>query len=234
MACEEGDLNFGRHSPLAIAAWDLGRKKPYVHFDLSVIPAGAEIIEAFVELNHNAQNEDGRSDDLKIPAGRPGAAWNAMTLTWNNSADRGATGGSHCVKLKSRAWSSTGNLAADIQGQREFDLFLTWNYPAVTPPIEKGFASNKRHRPAPERSRHRAPARRAGGAAWRRNGVEPGGAQFPGQSGPGAAAATGADCDRRIHHHHGWHLAAGLAGVARRLWLKARRAEPWRPTNRSS
>lgn len=141
-SCEEGDLNFGRNSPLAVAAWDLGRKKPYVHFDLSEIPANAEIIEAFVELNHNAQMEDGRTDDLRIPAGRPAAPWNAMTLTWNNSADRTSMAGPNCVRLKSRAWSSTANLAADIRGKTEFDLFLSWNYPSVNPPIEKGFASN--------------------------------------------------------------------------------------------
>ena len=143
-SCEEGDLNFGRHSPLAIAAWDLGRKKPYVHFDLSALPANAEIIEAFVELNHNAEREDGRSDDnLKIPAARPAAPWDAMVLTWNNSVDRTSMAGPQCVKLRSRAWSSTANVAADIRGKTEFDLFLSWNYPGGDPrPIEKGLASN--------------------------------------------------------------------------------------------
>ena len=140
-ACEEGDLNFGRHSPLAVAGWDLARKLPFVHFELPRLPAGTEILEAYLELNHNAQREDGRTDDLKIPVSMPGAPWNAMTLTWNNNQNTPAAGGAYNICLRSFAWSGSPNIATDIQGRREYDAFLSWPYPTATPPIEKGFAS---------------------------------------------------------------------------------------------
>ena len=63
-ACEEGNLNFGSHSPLAVAGWDLARKLPFVRFELPPLPPGTEILEAYVELYHNGQREDGRTDDV--------------------------------------------------------------------------------------------------------------------------------------------------------------------------
>lgn len=140
-ACEEGGLNFGRHSPLAVAGWDLARKFPFVHFELPPLPAGTEILEAYLELNHNAQREDGQTDDIKIPVSMPGTPWDAMTLTWNNNQSTPSVGGAYNICLRSFAWSGSPNIAADIQGQQEYDAFLRWAYPTATPPIEKGFAS---------------------------------------------------------------------------------------------
>ena len=139
---ENGDNNYGWHSPLVVASWDLANKKTYVHFELPNLPAGTEIIEAYVELNHNAKNEDGKTDDLKIPASRPKQAWDAMTLTWNNSADKPPLASITNICLRSQDWSTTPNIANEIQGKREFDLILYWNWPGAQPAIEKGFASN--------------------------------------------------------------------------------------------
>jgi hypothetical protein len=140
-ACEEGNLNFGRHSPLAVAGWDLARKMPFIHFRLPELPTGTKILETYIELYHNGRNEDGRTDDLKIPVARP-APWDAMILTWNNSANTSSTAGAYNICLRSLAWSGSPNIAGDIQGKQEYDVFLSWAYPGSTPPIEKGFASD--------------------------------------------------------------------------------------------
>jgi len=115
---------------------------PFIHFKLPELPTGTRILEAYLELYHNGRNEDGRTDDLKIPVARPGAPWSAMTLTWNNSVNTSSTGGTYGLCLRSWAWSGSPNIASDIQGQLEYDAFLYWAYPGSTPPIEKGFASD--------------------------------------------------------------------------------------------
>ena len=140
-ACEEGDLNFGRHSPLAVAGLNLARKLSFVHFELPRLPAGTKILEAYLELNHNAQQEDGRTDDVKIPVSVPRIPWNAKTLTWNNNQNNPAFGGAYHICLRSFAWSGSPNIATDIQGRQKYDAFLSWTYPTSIPPIEKGFAS---------------------------------------------------------------------------------------------
>lgn len=133
--------NFGRHSPLAVAAWELARKTTFVHFTLPEFPAGTEIMEAYIELNHNATQEDGRTDNLNLPVGRPMELWTPMTRTWNSSTDKGTMSAGYHVCLKSNAWSPTRNIATQIRGKREYDLTVYWTWPSTQPPIEKGFAS---------------------------------------------------------------------------------------------
>jgi len=140
--CEEGDLNFGRHSPLAVARRILSKKLSFVHFTLPNLPSGSEISEAYLELNHNAQNEDGETDDINIPFTYPSSAWQAMTLSWNNAgSNRSPTSHVSHICLRSMDWSGSPNIAGDVQGKSEFDVLLYWK-PSAQPPIEKGLASN--------------------------------------------------------------------------------------------
>lgn len=140
-ACEEGGRNFGRDRTLAVAGTGIARKVAFVHFELPPLPAGTQILETYLELNHNAQQEDGQTDDVKITVSVPRAPWNAMTLTWNNNQNNPAYSAGYPVCLRSSAWSGSPDITADIRERQSYDVFLSWPHPPAAPPIDKKFAS---------------------------------------------------------------------------------------------
>lgn len=140
-ACEEGSQNFGRDRTLEVAGRDVARKLTFVHFELPVLPVGTKILEAYLELNHTGQREDGLTDDVKIPVSVSRFPWDAMALTWRNNQDIPMSCGKYNICLRSAAWSGSPNIAADIQESQKYDVILNWTYPTSVPPIEKRFAS---------------------------------------------------------------------------------------------
>jgi hypothetical protein len=147
--CEEGELNFGKNGSLVVADWELAHKRSYVHFVIPTLPENTEILEAYVELFHGGKNEDGKRDDILIPAANGNAAWSPHTLTWNNAAEKGTTPAANFnIKLESQAWSGSENIAGIAKQifakPSEYYGFIFWWSMNMNGGlgIEKGFYSN--------------------------------------------------------------------------------------------
>lgn len=141
-ACEEQNLNFGRHSQLVVAQWDLARKRSFVRFLVPTLPPGGAILSAHIELFHQGTREDGQTDDIRIPfAPPPPPPWVATTLTWANSPINQATGGPNCIQLQSAAWSPSNDVTRQLIPGSFYEMYVNWPT-NLNPQIEKGFASN--------------------------------------------------------------------------------------------
>lgn len=143
--CSEQNLNYGTYGFLAVANNGVGLKKSYVHFTPPTFPAGTEILEAYVELFHGGQNEDGQTDDVLIPVAHALAAWDPNTLTWANQPNTQLVGEFTTVNLTSQDWSGTPDVAPLVQDWHDqpatnYGLVLYWNQQSLG--IEKGFSSN--------------------------------------------------------------------------------------------
>jgi hypothetical protein len=142
--CPEENLTFGTHGTLAVAKNGVGVKQIYVHFGLPTLPEGTVLEEAYLELYHPAQNEDGQTDDVDIPVARASAAWSPEQVSWATQPDTSLTGGEATINLRSTDWSGTEDIVtlvddwyANPGSNHGFRIY--WN---GTPGIEKGFYSN--------------------------------------------------------------------------------------------
>lgn len=143
--CPERERNYSRDGYVVVARNAVALKKGYVHFGLPLLPPGSTIERAYFELYHPGRREDGQTDDLTIPFGRAAAAWDARTLTLANEPNTSLSGEIGTVKLRSQAWSGSGDIAALV---REWSANPATNYgfhvfwDRTSPGIEKGFYSN--------------------------------------------------------------------------------------------
>lgn len=143
--CPEREQNYSRQGYVVVARNAVALKKGYVHFGLPLLPAGSTIDRAYFELFHPASREDGQTDDLAIPFGRAASAWDARTLTLANEPNTSLSGEIETIKLRSQAWSGSGDIAALV---REWAANPTTNHgfhiywDRTSPGIEKGFYSN--------------------------------------------------------------------------------------------
>jgi len=142
--CDEGDLNFGQHGDLVVALWQLAAKRTYIHFLIPNVPQGTQVLEAYLELYHPGEREDGYSDDVSIPFQEATEEWTPMELTWNNQPPFSPSG-RHYIDLKSQSWAGSDNISDMVQGY--FDdpsshkgIVVYWSNVAI--PLEKGFYSN--------------------------------------------------------------------------------------------
>ena len=147
--CEEGDLNFGRHGFLAVAAGQLGTKRAYLDFVLPSFPEGTTVEYAKIELFKPGKNEDGAGDDMRLAIGTVRSGdWSESTLTWNDRPDPGASAGAGEFELKLRPqdWSPSTNffhlMQQIVDDPSTFNGFVI----SVAPQffgqqIEKGFNS---------------------------------------------------------------------------------------------
>jgi hypothetical protein len=139
-SCPEQNLNFGRHSQLVVAQWDLARKRSFVRFRVPTFPPGGAIVSAHVEMFHEGVREDGQRDDIRIRFDTPPPPpWVATTLTWANSPINQALGGPNCIQLVSKAWSASNDIAAQLVPGTFYEMYVNTLEP---PAIEKAFASN--------------------------------------------------------------------------------------------
>lgn len=155
----EPETNYGDISHLSVAFWggstpfgsSAHMKKAYVHFHLPILPTGTIVHEAYIELYHNAQSEDGHSDDVSIPVNLVDEYWDPTTLTWNDqpchpSSDCPSTGAT--IDLQSFDWSSSGDIAGYVENafddpDSHHGFLIHWADFANG--IEKGFVSNNHH-----------------------------------------------------------------------------------------
>lgn len=142
--CPEENLSFGTHGNLVVARNGVALKKSYVHFGLPILPSGTAVEEAYLELFHPGQNEDGQTDDVNIPVGRAAASWSPHTMTFATEPNPQLTGAETSINLNSMEWSGTPNIVGivndwydDPSSNHGFYIF----YAVQTPPIEKGFYS---------------------------------------------------------------------------------------------
>jgi hypothetical protein len=143
--CPEQNLNYGQHGTLSVAFNGVALKKTYVHFTPPTFPAGTVIEEAYFEMNHGGQNEDGQSDDIDIPVAAAVADWSPMTLTWANQPNNDLTGGFTSINLISQDWSGTPDISTTVIGWHDnpsTNTGLAIYWPNASPGIEKGFYSN--------------------------------------------------------------------------------------------
>lgn len=109
--CPEQNQTFGTSSQLVAAESEVGIRKSYVHFTPPTLPAGAVVLEAYVELFHSGKNEDGQTDELLLPVDLAAAPWSPQTLSYANQPNRELTGSITQLDLESQAWSSTPDIA---------------------------------------------------------------------------------------------------------------------------
>ena len=145
--CSEEELNFGQHGILSVARNGVALKKIYVHFSLPDLPSESIIEEAYLELYHPGQNEDGQTDDINIPVALASGEWSPATLTLKNEPNIQLSGMEASINLNSAEWSGTGNIAGIIRDWYNLSnpssnngFYIYWNQ--INPGIEKGFYSN--------------------------------------------------------------------------------------------
>ena len=109
--CPEQNTSFGSSDQLVAAESELAIRKSYIHFTPPALPAGAVVLEAYVELFHSGKNEDGQTDDLLLPVDLAAAAWSPQSLTFANQPNRELVGSITHLDLESQAWSSTPDIA---------------------------------------------------------------------------------------------------------------------------
>jgi hypothetical protein len=144
-SCPEQSWTFGTRDQLVAAEWDLGIKKSYIHFTPPTLPAGAEILEAYVELYHSGRNEDGHTDDLTLPVDIAATSWSPHTLTYANQPNTQLIGSVTSIELQSQAWSSTPDISGLVSDWIENPasnkgLVVYWFSQYQN--AEKGFYSN--------------------------------------------------------------------------------------------
>jgi hypothetical protein len=144
--CDDGANNFGVDGDLRVSNQTAQLHASYVHFHLPVLPPGAEIVEAYLELYHGATRGDGTSDDQCLPVAPAVAPWRYDEITWDNQPNHVGIGlgNPFVIALRSDAWSGTGNIAEYVQTMFDspdaahgFAIFAPQG-----PMIDKGFYSN--------------------------------------------------------------------------------------------
>jgi hypothetical protein len=143
--CPLQDRNFGREGFVSVSKSAIELRKGYVHFGLPTLPPGTVVEEAYFEMYHPAQREDGQTDDIQIPVGRASGAWTALGLTLGNEPNRSLVGGETAIKLNSMNWSGTPNISHIVRDwyatpASNNGFYLYWSQ--ETPGIDKGFYSN--------------------------------------------------------------------------------------------
>ena len=131
--------------PLVTSHNALGVKRSYFNFPLPNFPAGTIVEEAYVEMFHSGSNEDGKTDDIAIDVSRIRTSWVADAVHYNNQPVLPGGGGEFLLKLESRDWSGTNNIASamnqEIQNPNDFHGFVAF-IARNEPGYEKGFYSN--------------------------------------------------------------------------------------------
>ena len=148
--CGDSGFNHGGDFTLVTAFNDNGIKNTYVQFELPTLPAGTQVHEAYLELYHDAMNEDGRTDDVSIPGVAVRGPWDSQTITYDNQPVMRPVSQEFSLRLNSLDWSGTGDISGIVQGH--FDdpssnhgFALYWDFNGI-PPIEKGFNSKNNFR----------------------------------------------------------------------------------------
>lgn len=113
--CPEQNQSFGMSGQLVAAESDISIRKTYVHFTPPTFPAGAVVLEAYLELYHSGKNEDGNTDDLLLPVDTAAAPWSPNTLTYANQPNNSLFGSMTTLDLQSQAWSSTPDIAGLVE-----------------------------------------------------------------------------------------------------------------------
>lgn len=144
--CPEENLNYGAHGELVVSRSTLGIKIAYVHFLLPHLPEGTRILESYLELYHPGQQEDGQTDDVRIPVVNATAPWHPATLTYANQPNIFGASGEFDIRLRSRAWSGSRDITDIVtphfNNRSRFYGFAFWWPFGKNPPIEKSFYSN--------------------------------------------------------------------------------------------
>jgi hypothetical protein len=146
--CEESEHNFGTFDHLVVAGGQNGRKRSYVHFVIPNVPEGTEVLEAYFELYHSGKNEDGKTDDIRIPFGELTEPFAPLTVNWDTRPDPGFTEGARLLKLHSQAWSGSEDIKDIVAGyfanpETHLGFFISWSESLHGGlEIEKGFYSN--------------------------------------------------------------------------------------------
>ncbi|MEL6771124.1 MAG: DNRLRE domain-containing protein [Bacteroidota bacterium] len=144
--CPEADNNYGTQGGLSVSFNGVGIKRSYVHFGLPTLPEGSTVDEAYFEMYHGGQNEDGQSDDITIPVTLAGAPWKPLEITYNNQPNRSTSGSSGFgLTLNSMDWSGTADIANLVQSHFDspatnYGYVVYWGSNAGNG-IEKGFYS---------------------------------------------------------------------------------------------
>jgi hypothetical protein len=145
LGCPEADNNYGLMGFLTVAGWQRATKAAYVYFDMPLLPPGAVVEEAYFEMYHGGQNEDGKTDDVQIPVARAAGLWSPRAITFANQPNKTAGLGETYINLNSQDWSGTPNIAGIIRDwmanpAANHGFVASWS-PLKSPFIEKGFYS---------------------------------------------------------------------------------------------
>lgn len=137
--------NYGTNSGLVVAQQGDLLKQTYVHFSLPLLPSGSTVEEAYFELYHSGQNEDGQTDDVNIPVTRAAGPWSPGTLLYGSQPNEARGGLGYRIHLNSKDWSGTRNIADIVRGwyddpSSNHGFHVYWD--KRNPGIEKGFYSN--------------------------------------------------------------------------------------------
>ncbi len=144
--CPKKEWNFGNYGTLVVAFNGVALKKSYVHFGLPILPEGTEIKAAYFELYHGGKNEDGKTDNLRIPVAMALSSWSPLKISLANEPNKSLSGIGTYINLNSQDWSGTPNIASLIRAwyanpSSNHGFYIYWPRPE-TPGIEKGFYSN--------------------------------------------------------------------------------------------
>jgi uncharacterized repeat protein (TIGR01451 family) len=110
-----GDRNF----PTGILWTNTLGHQSFVEFDMTELPADARIESAELELYFNGNYENGENT---VEVGRVDAAWDELTLTWNNQP--------------SISWSGSSSVVGDVEGD------VSWNVTDIVQSWQSGNAEN--------------------------------------------------------------------------------------------
>ena len=145
LGCPEADNNYGLLGFLTVAGWQRATKGAYVYFDMPLLPPGTVVEEAYFEMYHGGQREDGKTDDVQIPVARAAGLWSPRAITFANQPNITAGLGETFLNLNSQDWSGTPNIVGIIREwmanpASNFGFVASWS-PLRAPFIEKGFHS---------------------------------------------------------------------------------------------
>lgn len=151
-SCPEGDWNFGDYTWLSVSNTFTGPalrtlKRSYIDFLLPTLPPDTKIEKAYLELFHNAKNEDGKTDNLTLGIQLATDIWDPMTLTYNSEPNFNTTGQSYGLFLRSQNWCGsedlTGVVTNAISDPSNFYGFVVdYSTRGVVDEMEKAFISN--------------------------------------------------------------------------------------------
>jgi len=116
-ACLEGDHNFGTLFWLNTGSHPNpnGEQRTYIHFYLPTLPAGTQILEAYLNVYEEGSLDPGTQN---IPIALASDNWDPRTITWNNQPDGPSlalTGDDIGQFKQNEMWRGSGNLAAYVQ-----------------------------------------------------------------------------------------------------------------------